>query len=200
MLRLGFLASHRGTNMQAVIDACRIGRIQAKPVVAISNNRLSGALKRAKAAGMAAYHLSGKTHPEPADLDAAILQVLDKHRTDLVILTGYLKKIGPQTLAAWRGRMINIHPSLLPKYGGQGMYGLRIHEAVLAAGEQTTGVTIHLVEGEYDEGAVLAQQAVPVRPDDTPHTLAERVLAVEHALLVDTVGRIADGSISLPYE
>jgi phosphoribosylglycinamide formyltransferase 1 len=199
MFRLGFLASHRGTNMQAVIDACRAGRIPAQPVVVISNNRLSGALKRAAAADIDGYHLSSKTHPDPAHLDTAILQALRKHKVDLVILTGYLKKIGPKTLPGYRGRIINIHPSLLPKYGGPGMYGLRIHEAVLAARERTTGVTIHRVEGAYDEGAVLAQNLVPVKTDDTPESLAARVLEVEHTLLVETVRKIAKGEIPIAH-
>jgi len=101
-----------------------------------------------------------------------------------------LKKIGPKTLMAYRGRMINIHPSLLPRHGGQGMYGLRVHEAVLAAGEPATGVTIHRVEAEYDKGMVLAQRTVPVKPDDTAESLAGRVLVSEHALLVETVDLI----------
>ncbi len=181
--------------MQAVIDACREERIHAQPVVVISNNRLSGALKRAKAAGIAGYHINSKIHPDPAHLDTTILHTLEQHEVDLVVLTGYLKKIGPKTLMAYRGRMINIHPSLLPRHGGQGMYGLRVHEAVLAAGEPATGVTIHRVEAEYDKGMVLAQRTVPVKPDDTAESLAGRVLVSEHALLVETVGKIARGEI-----
>ena len=195
MFRIAFFASHRGTNMQAVIDACREGRIHAQPVVVISNNRLSGALKRAKAAGIAGYHINSKIHPDPAHLDTTILHTLEQHEVDLVVLTGYLKKIGPKTLMAYRGRMINIHPSLLPRHGGQGMYGLRVHEAVLAAGEPATGVTIHRVEAEYDKGMVLAQRTVPVKPADTAESLAGRVLVSEHALLVETVGKIARGEI-----
>ena len=195
MIRIAFFASHRGTNMQAVIDACREGRIHAQPVVVISNNRLSGALKRAEAAGIAGYHINSKIHPDPDHLDATILHTLEQHEADLVVLTGYLKKIGPKTLMAYRGRIINIHPYLLPRHGGQGMYGLRVHEAVLAAGEPATGVTIHRVEAEYDKGMVLAQRTVPVNPGDTAESLAGRVLVSEHALLVETVGKIARGEI-----
>jgi phosphoribosylglycinamide formyltransferase-1 len=108
-----------------------------------------------------------------------------------------MKKVGPQTLNAWRGRMINIHPSLLPRHGGRGMYGLRVHQSVLASGDTETGATVHLVDEEYDHGRTLAQQTVPVLPNDTPETLAERTLQVEHALLVDTVRRIVEGDIPL---
>lgn len=194
MLRLGFLASHRGTNMQAVVDACREGRIPALPAVLISNNRSARALRRAESAGFPGYCLNGDTHPDPENLDRAILEALVRHAVDLVVLTGYLKKVGPGTLAAYRGRMINIHPSLLPRHGGRGMYGLRVHESVLAAGDEVTGVTIHYVEADYDEGAVTARRTVPVEPGDTPETLAARVLAAEHELLVETVGRIARGT------
>ncbi len=177
--------------MQAVVDACAEGRIRARPAVVISNNRSAKVLRRAESAGFPGYCLNAGTCPGPADLDRAMREILRRHQVDLVVLTGYLKRVGPETLAAFRGRMINIHPSLLPRYGGRGMYGLRVHEAVLAAGDKTTGVTIHYLEEEYDQGAVLAQRTVPVEPGDTPESLAARVLADEHELLVETVGSIA---------
>ena len=176
--------------MQAVVDACAEGRIRVQPAVLISNNRSARALQRAAAAGFPGFCLNADTHPEPEVLDRAMLDVLRGHQVDLVVLTGYLKKVGPETLAAFRRRMINIHPSLLPRYAGRGMYGLGVHEAVLAAGDAVTGVTIHFVEAEYDQGAVIAQRTVPVDPDDTPESLAARVLSVEHELLVETVGTI----------
>ena len=191
MLRIGFLASHRGTNMQAVVDACAEGKIRAQPAVLISNNRSSRALQRAATAGFPGYFLDHDALSESKDLDRVMLEILQRHQVDLVVLTGYLKKVGPETLAAFRGRMINIHPSLLPRHGGRGMYGLRVHEAVLAAGDAVTGVTIHYVDAEYDQGAEIAQRTVGVDPGDTPKMLAERVLKVEHELLVETVGRIA---------
>jgi phosphoribosylglycinamide formyltransferase-1 len=197
MIRLGFLASHRGSNMQSVIDACHDGRIRATPAVIISNNRTSGALVRAADAGIPRRCLNSTTHPDPDRLDTAILSTLQAHRVDLIILAGYMKKIGPRTLAAYRGRIINIHPALLPKYGGRGMFGLHVHAAVLAAGERETGVTVHLVDEEYDHGPILVQRAVPVLRDDTPESLAERVLQVEHEVLVETVGKIVDGTIPL---
>jgi phosphoribosylglycinamide formyltransferase 1 len=183
--------------MQAVIDACQAGRIKATPSVVISNNRDAEALARAERAGIPRYHLSGKTHPDPDRLDAEILATLERHNVDLVLLAGYMRKLGARTLARYRGRVINIHPALLPKYGGHGMYGERVHEAVLAARERETGVTIHVVDEEYDHGAIVAQCRVPVLPDDTVASLAARVLECEHEFLVETLAKIADGTLTL---
>ena len=191
-LRLGFLVSHRGTNMQAIIDACRDGRLRAIPAIAISNNSDCQALLRAKQQHIPAYTINIKTHSEPDD---AILQLFRENDVDLVVLAGYMKKIGVRLIKSYTGKIINIHPSLLPKYGGQGMYGSRVHEAVLAAGEKKTGVTVHLVDEEYDQGSILTQQSVPVEEDDTTEILAARVLATEHELLVETLRKILNGDI-----
>jgi phosphoribosylglycinamide formyltransferase-1 len=194
---LGFLASHGGSNMQAIIDACREGRLCADPRVAISNNSTSMALQRARRAGIPAYHLSAVTHPDAEVLDREILRVLRAHGVDLVVLAGYMKKLGPHTLAAYPRRIVNIHPALLPRFGGEGMYGKLVHQAVLAAGVQTTGVTIHVVDDDYDRGRILAQHEVPVLAGDTPDSLAERVLKVEHRLYVETLRKICMGEIPL---
>jgi len=184
--------------MQAVMDACTSGRLDASPRIAISNNSTSGALERAKREGIPYAHLSSATHPDPRELDRAIRDTLKQYDVDLVVLAGYMKKIGPQTLRAYAGRIINIHPALLPHFGGKGMYGARVHEAVLASGAEETGVTVHLVDAQYDHGPVLAQRRVPVRPGDTVERLAARVLMQEHDLLVETLARIASGEIVLP--
>ncbi|MFQ5659613.1 MAG: phosphoribosylglycinamide formyltransferase [Gammaproteobacteria bacterium] len=196
---LGFLASYRGTNMQAIIDACKAGRLKARPVVVISNNGSSGALDRAGSEGIPAYHLSSTTFPDPRNLDQLIADTLVKHEAHLVILAGYMKRIGPQTLTAFQGRIINIHPALLPKYGGEGMYGRHVHEAVIAAGDTETGVTIHVVDDKYDHGPILAQRRIPVSPGDTADSLADRVLAVEHAFYIETLEKILSGDIALPH-
>ncbi len=195
LLSLGFLASGRGSNMQAVIDACKAGHLKAQPCVIISNNSQSQALKRAKHEGIPHYHLSVKTHAEL--LDDEICGVLLKHKTELVILAGYMKKIGPKTLRKFKGKIINIHPALLPKFGGKGMYGTNIHKAVLAAGESQTGITIHLVNEEYDTGPIIDQCKIPVVEGDTVESLAKRVLNEEHIFLVETLGKIASGTIVL---
>ena len=196
-LRLGFLASHGGSNVQAILDACRAGRLDAEPRVIISNNSDAMVLDRAMAARVPAFHLSSHVHPDPARLDEVILATLEKHEVNLVILAGYMKKLGPGTLARYRGRVLNVHPALLPKYGGRGMYGARVHEAVLAAGDSESGATVHLVDEEYDRGPILAQRKIAVLMGDTPERLAARVLEVEHQLYVDTLQRIAEDEIKL---
>ena len=196
-MKLGFLASHGGSNMQAIIDACKDGRLSAEPCVVISNNPDSPALQRAEKEGIPRYHLSATTHPLPEDLDERIRAVLREHSVDIVILAGYMKRIGPKTLDAYRGRLLNIHPALLPKYGGKGMYGRRVHEAVLASGDRITGVTVHVIDEEYDTGPIVAQCEVEVRPGDTVETLSERVLEREHSFYVETLQRIAAGQLKL---
>ncbi len=196
-VKLGFLASGRGSNMLAMIDNCEVGKLNAKPVVVISNNADAGALVYAREAGIPAFHLSSNTHEDESVLDQEITNILKSHEVDWVILAGYMKKIGPRLLGEFQGKIFNIHPSLLPRHGGQGMYGVHVHEAVLASGESETGVTIHMVDGEYDQGRILAQEKVFVEADDTPESLAARVLKVEHELYSETLQGIIEGRISL---
>lgn len=197
-MNLGFLASGRGSNMQAIIDACKTGELQAQPSVVISNNSKSGALERAKREGISHYHLSGQTHPSPEELDDAILNALMRHDVRLVMLAGYMKRLGTKTLNCFRNRILNIHPALLPRFGGEGMYGSRVHKAVLAAGEKETGVSIHIVDENYDTGPLIAQTRMPVMKDDTVETLSKRVLAREHSFLVETLQKIVSGALTLP--
>ncbi|EDY85125.1 phosphoribosylglycinamide formyltransferase [Verrucomicrobiia bacterium DG1235] len=197
-MRLGFLASHGGSNMQAILDGCAQGSIDATPALLVCNNPKAGALDRAAKSGMPAQILNGKTHPDPPALDTAILKALRDTQVDLVILAGYMKKIGPQLLSSYQNRILNIHPALLPKFGGQGMFGMHVHEAVVASGETESGATVHLINEVYDEGPILAQARVPVHTDDTPETLQLRVLAQEHKLYPATIAKIASGQIQLP--
>lgn len=197
-LNLGFFASHEGTNMQAIVDACKAGRLAAKPCVVISNNSKSGAIQRAIKEDIPYYHLSGKTHPEFEDLDKVILNALKSHEVNVVILAGYMKKIGPHTLSAYEGRILNIHPALLPKYGGKGMYGEYVHEAVLSSGDKVTGVTIHAVDAIYDHGPIIAQCEMPILEGDTVETLGNRVLKREHEFFAETLQKIVEGKIILP--
>jgi len=190
LCRLGILASHRGTNFQAIIDACQKGTLQAEIAVAISNNSRSVSLERARSASIPAIHLSGKTHPQNGDLDQMILTTLQSHQVDLVVTVGYMKKLGSKTLEYFQGRVINIHPSLLPKYGGLGMHGLNIHKAVLDAEDSETGITIHHVDTGYDTGEIISQLRVTVEPSDTPETLATRILIHEHEFLIQTLEEI----------
>ena len=197
-MKIGVLASHEGTTLQAVLDACATGRIPAQVVLVVSNNAGSGALRRARTAGVPALHLSSTTHPDPESLDRALLQALRAQAVDLVLLAGYMKKLGPLTLAAFPGRILNTHPALLPRFGGQGLYGAHVHRAVLAAGERESGASIHWVDGEYDTGPVIAQVRVPVEPGDTPESLAARVQAAERTLLVKVLDELARGQRPWP--
>jgi phosphoribosylglycinamide formyltransferase-1 len=154
-------------------------------------------LARARQHGIATAHLSRATAEDPAALDQAVADRLAAVEPDLVVLAGFMKKLGPATLARFEGRVINTHPSLLPDFGGQGMYGGRVHAAVLAAGRHETGISVHLVDGDYDTGRVLAQQRVPVRTGDNADTLAARLQSVERPFLVQVLGKIANGEIRL---
>jgi phosphoribosylglycinamide formyltransferase-1 len=193
-VKVAVLASHTGTNLRALSAAAvRPGSAFAVGLV-ISNNSGSGALGHARELGIPGAHLSGRTHPDPADLDQAMLTLLRQHGIGLVITAGYLKKLGPSVLAHYERRAINIHPSLLPRHGGPGMYGRRVHEAVLRAGDPVSGASIHWVTAHYDEGEVIARREVPVLADDDVESLAERVLSAEHALLPETVQALAAAS------
>ena len=192
------LASHEGTTLQAVLDACAGNRIPARVGVVISNNEGSGALRRARLAGVPAIHLSEATAGGPVALDQAIDHTLCAHGVEVVLLAGYMKRLGPVTLGRFAGRVLNTHPALLPAFGGRGMYGMNVHKAVVAAGATVSGASIHLVDGEYDTGQLIAQVSVPVEPADTPEQLAARVQAAERGLLVEVLGDIATGRRRLP--
>ncbi len=194
-IKLGFLASGRGSNMLAILNDRKEGKLDAEPAVVISNNATAGALEYAREAGIPAFHLSTQTHPEK--LDDVITDTLKSHAVDWVILAGYMKKIGPLLLEEFQGKIFNIHPSLLPKHGGKGMFGIYVHESVLASGDSETGVTIHLVDSEYDRGRILAQERVKVEEGDDAATLAARVLKVEHELYTDPLHGVIEGRISL---
>jgi phosphoribosylglycinamide formyltransferase-1 len=196
-LKLAFFVSHEGTTMQAVIEACKSGQLKAKPCVVISNNSNSMALTRAQYENIPYRHISKATYPTFEQMDESILDILRGYNVNLILLLGYLKKLGPKTISSYNGRILNLHPALLPKYGGKGMFGTNVHKAVLDAGEKYTGVTIHIVDDEYDHGAIVAQCTVPIEPGDNPESLAIRVKAIEHKFIVDIIQNIEQGKISL---
>ena len=196
-MRLGVLASHGGTNLQAIIDACKEGRLDAEVRVVISNNSSSMALERAGREGIPHRHLSSKTHPDDTELDRAISSTLECNDVEVVVMAGYMKMLGPTTLERFRNRVLNSHPALLPMFGGKGMYGSRVHEAVLAKAERVTGATIHLADELYDHGSTVAQCEVPVLDGDSLDSLTQRVQESERALWVDTLQKIATSEIDL---
>jgi phosphoribosylglycinamide formyltransferase-1 len=195
MTTIAVLASHAGTVLQSIIDACEAGRLQARVGLIVSNNSQSGAHQRAERHHIPFQHLSSQTHPDPELLDRALCEALERHGAQLVFLAGYMKKLGDHTLRRYHRRILNTHPSLLPRFGGQGMYGARVHQAVIAAGEKQSGVTVHLVDAEYDTGPIVAQCAVPVLAGDTPETLAARVQTREREFVVETLARIVSGEL-----
>jgi phosphoribosylglycinamide formyltransferase-1 len=166
--------------------------------VVISNNANSSVLQLAESSNIPALRIGGPAYADDRLRDVAILEALQSHTVELVLLLGYMKRLGPQTTAAYRGRILNTHPALLPKYGGKGMYGRHVHEAVLAAGDLETGVTVHLVDEEYDHGEIVAQCRVPIDPSDTVESLSARVLEREHEFVVETLQSIASGRTQLP--
>ena len=187
MIRVAVLASGGGSNLQALLDhLSALGTAAPAAVVLVASNRAgAGALERATRAGIARAVIA-----TPTD-GPALAQLLDEARIDLLVLAGYLRKVPDDVVARWRGRIVNIHPALLPKHGGAGMYGHHVHAAVLAAGDAESGATVHLVDEVYDRGTILAQTRVPVVAGDTADTLAARVLSAEHSLLPSVVTRAA---------
>jgi phosphoribosylglycinamide formyltransferase-1 len=192
-LNLGFLASHGGSNMQAIIENVKNGKLSANLCAMVSNNKKSFALERAKKENIPCFVINDITHSNKTDEE--IVRIFKTYNVDTVILAGYMKIVSKYLIDNFNGRILNIHPALLPKFGGKGMYGMNVHKAVIEAKETISGATIHLVNTEYDSGKILQQMKVPVIPDDTPETLAERVLNIEHQLYTDTLIKISSGKI-----
>ena len=193
MMRLAVLASHEGSTLQALIDACANRELDAQVVLVISNNSQAGALRRADVAGSERHHISGKTHVSQEGADHAMAAALNDAQVDWVLLLGYMKKMGDNVLSQYSGRIINTHPALLPAFGGQGVFGRKVHEAVHAAGVAESGATLHLVGSEYDTGPIIAQVTVPVSTDDDVDAIEHRVKAAEKKLLLDTLKDIGSG-------
>ena len=196
-MNIAVFASHGGSDLQAIIDGCKTEAIAARVAAVISNNGDSMALQRAEKEGVPAYYLSAKKCGGEEPLAEELLRVLEEHQIDMIFLAGYMRMLHPSVLEKYRDRVFNIHPALLPKYGGRGMYGMHVHTAVITAGEKESGVTIHRVNAEYDSGEIVAQATVPVLEGDTPEVLAARVLEREHTFRVEVIADIAEGKIRL---
>ena len=196
-MRLAVFASGSGTNFQALLDATSQGRLPAEPVCCVSDTPEAGALDRARRADVPTAVVQPADHSGPASFGQALLDVLEAHQSTFVALAGYMMKVPPAVVAAYRGRMTNLHPALLPAFGGQGMYGMHVHEAVIEYGVHWSGVTVHLVDEEYDHGPIVLQEPVPVYADDTPQTLADRIKTVEHRLYPEALRLFAEGRVSV---
>lgn len=197
MLKIGFMASYNGSGMLSVLRAIEDG-MQVKPTVLICNNKNANAFKTAEKFDLPSYHLSGRTHKNHDDLDEAICSALREHEVDLILLSGYMKKLGSKMLADYEYKILNIHPSLLPKFGGKGMYGDHVHQAVLDNEEKETGATVHIVTEEYDQGPIINQQKVALTNNETLESIREKVREIEAHLYVDTLEGILSGEITMP--
>lgn len=182
MIKIGVMASGGGSNFKALIEHIGEGDLDAHCKFLITNNAACGATEHAKEYGIPVYHISVKTHPDTLAYENAMIEIIKRYNIDLLILAGYMKVLPKKILQVLPNRVLNIHPSLLPKFGGKGFYGMNVHKAVLNAHEKFSGPTVHLVSDEIDCGKILAQVRVPVLENDTPEILAARVLNEEHAL------------------
>lgn len=182
-LRVAVFASGRGSNLQAILDAIERGFLKRTDVVVVlSNNSDAGALQKARDRNIPAVHISRKHYASDDELSTAILAILDQHGVNFIALAGYMKRVDTRIVQRFRNRIVNIHPALLPAFGGKGMYGKHVHEAVIACGAHESGASVHMVDEEYDRGPVILQQRVAVDPTDTPESLAAKVLLIEHDL------------------
>lgn len=185
--KLGVLISGGGTNLQAIIDACQQQVLDAEIAIVISSDAAAFGLERARLAGIKTL---------TSRLEGDITSALQSAQVDYVILAGYLRKIGPELLAAYPTQILNIHPSLIPAFSGKGFYGLKVHEAVIKRGVKITGATTHLVNAELDEGPIIRQEVVHVLPEDTPESLQQRVLEIEHHILIESIKDLIGGNSS----
>lgn len=193
-LKLAVLISGSGSNLQAILDACAKPDFPAQVEVVISNAPDAFGLTRAKQAGVPAVSIDHREFPNRHAFEAALQSALSTYDIDLICLAGFMRILTSDFIKQWPNKIINTHPALLPKFGGEGMYGAHVHNAVLAAGEKESGPTIHYVIPEVDKGEIIAQSRVVVKADDTAQTLAERVLAQEHILYPEAIRHIAEKS------
>lgn len=193
--RIAVFASGGGTNLQAVMDGCRDGSIPGEVALVVYNRKNAYAKVRAENAGIPAVYINKLQFATPEEKDAAILSALRQYRVDIIVLAGYLDIVGPAVVAAYRYRIVNTHPALIPSFCGMGYYGERVHQAAIDYGVKVSGCTIHLVDEGADTGPILLQEAVPVLDDDDAASLAARVLEVEHRLLPEAVALLCEDRV-----
>lgn len=196
-MKLACLASGGGTNLQAIIDNIESGRLDARIVAVISNVPGAGALARAQKHHIPWFVVNNKDYPTRELFDRELTAIIDRQEARLICLCGFLRIFSPFFIDHYPNRIINIHPALLPAFGGKGFYGHKVHEAVLASGEKISGCTVHFVDQEVDHGPIILQRTVPVLPDDTPNTLADRVLKEEHIAYSQAISMIAHGKLEI---
>jgi len=194
-LRVAVLLSGSGTSLENLFEHIETGRLDAEVTLVIASRAQAGGLERARRRGVPAHAVPRRDHPDATRFNDEIHAVLDRHEVDLVALLGFLSPF--QTRTRWGGRVINVHPALIPAFCGQGFYGHRVHEAVIEAGVKVTGATVHFADDAYDNGPIILQESVPVLDDDTPDTLAARVQAAERRLVPEAIQLIAEGRLTV---
>ncbi len=196
-LKIAAFASGRGSNIASILKHIEAGDINAKVVTIICNKSKAGAMELARQHNIPSHHISHTHFEDFKAFSDHMLSVLEKYETDLVVLAGYMRKMPTEVVRAYKGRMLNIHPALLPSFGGQGLYGKNVHQAVLDYGAKVSGATVHIVDEEYDTGPPVCQKCVPVKCDDTVETLHQRVLKIEHEIYPQAIKYFADRCISV---
>lgn len=192
-MNIAVFASGGGSNFQAIADACVDGTINGNVVLCVASRPTAGVIDRARAMGIAVHVLDGSTEEWTAD----VLDVMRERSVEFIALAGFMRMVPVPLIRAYQGRIVNIHPALLPSFGGKGMYGMNVHRAVVMAGVPETGATVHLVDEDYDTGPIVAQESVPVHPGDLPEDVAARVLTVEHRLYPAVIAAFADDRVSV---
>ena len=194
-MRIAIFASGNGSNAESIMRASREGRLEADVELILSNNPKAGVLEKAQAYEVKYTVIESSDFGSEAEYVKTVCEILDAEKINFIALAGYLKMIHPDLIDKYNNKITNIHPALLPSFGGKGFYGKRVHEAVLATGCKVSGVTVHIVDKEYDRGPIVAQTSVSVLDDDTPETLAERVLIEEHKIYPDTLQLFAENRV-----
>jgi phosphoribosylglycinamide formyltransferase-1 len=197
-LHIAVFASGHGSNFRAILDAIRSGRIpNARIVLVVSNNSQAGALVTAREHAIPALHLSRKQFASDTEFLEGLLAAFRKHDVNFIVLAGYMKKLDVSIVRKYRNRILNIHPALLPAFGGSGMYGMHVHGAVISSKTAVSGATVHIVDEEYDHGPIVLQKTVAVASNDTPETLSEKVLAIEHEIYPEAIRLFAEGKVTV---
>ena len=196
-MRIAIFASGSGSNAEAIIRASREGRLSSEVRLVVSNNINAGVLQRAEALEVNNSVIDPRSFESEELYITSLLSTLDENEIDFIALAGYLKLVQRELIDKYRNKITNIHPALLPSFGGKGFYGMKVHEAVIEAGCKVSGVTIHLVNKKYDRGAIIAQRTLPVLGDDSPESLAERVLKIEHEIYPEALQLFEEDRVQL---
>ena len=196
-IRIAVFASGTGSNFRAIVENIESGRLYAEMVGLISNNPDAGAVEFAQSKGISHHIVNQHRYPDENEREAKILEILKEWSAELIVLAGYMKKIGSRIIETYQNKILNIHPALLPSFGGKGMYGISVHNAVINSGVKFSGLTVHIVNNEYDAGPIVLQRIVPVYDSDSPESLQKRILVEEHKAYSEAISYFADNRITV---